>query len=196
MKVNIGPYKNYWGVYQVTKLLNTWFGVSEDLCDDIAVFLKNTWFERVLLFFDKLNKRKIKIHIDPYDAWSLDNTLSLIIAPCLRELKQQKPGAPNVDDEDIPEKILKSFKETEPDITFLKWDYIFDEMIFAFNALEKQALGTEDWEDQFFKMKKDHNDSSLMSPIEFYDPIGHQNMNKKIQNGLRLFGKYYMALWS
>jgi len=42
--------------------------------------------------------RKIKIQIDPWDTWSTDHTLSLIIHPLLVQLQKTKHGSPNVDD--------------------------------------------------------------------------------------------------
>ena len=41
------------------------------------------------------NPRTEKIHIDPWDTWSMDYTLALIILPMLNQLKESKHGAPS-----------------------------------------------------------------------------------------------------
>jgi hypothetical protein len=45
------------------------------------------------------------IKIDKWDTWSMDHTLSPIILPMLKQLKEVKHGAPNVEDEDVPEHL-------------------------------------------------------------------------------------------
>ncbi len=91
--------------------------------------------------------RRIKIHIDSYDVWSLDHTLSLIIAPALKMLKDQQHGYPG---------------DLEPE----QWDEILDKMIFSFNL-----MSLEGW------------------PSSFREEV------EKVQEGLDLFAKYFMALW-
>ena len=53
-------------------------------------------------------ERDKDIVIHPYDTWSMDHTLALIIVPMLKQLKETKHGAPNVDASDVP-MYLKSF---------------------------------------------------------------------------------------
>lgn len=83
-------------------------------------------------------ERKISVKIDPFDTWSMDHTLSLIIHPLLVQLKATTHGAPMVDDEDVPEELRstsapKPEKEYDTDDNFHKrWDWVLDEMIWAF----------------------------------------------------------------
>jgi hypothetical protein len=81
------------------------------------------------------------VKIDRYDTWSMDHTLSPIILPMLKQLKEAKHGAPFVDDEDVPEHLRSTAapaKENEWDTDanhFARWDWAMSEMIFAFGCL-------------------------------------------------------------
>jgi len=83
-------------------------------------------------------EREIKVEIDPYDTWSLYHNLAYIIHPLLIQLKDNKQGAPFVDDEDVPEHLRSTAaapKENEWDtdsLHFVRWDWVLDEMIWAF----------------------------------------------------------------
>ena len=144
------------------------------------------------------------VKIDSYDTWSMDHTLADIILPMLKQLKATKHGAPHTDDDDVPE-YLRSYmaqpKEHEwdtDDLHFMRWDWILDEMIWAF---EQKVDDTS--EDQFF----DHTEVAHLSPKEWlkninenvsktkYDQEGHKAWLDRKSNGFRLFGKYYEALW-
>lgn len=123
-------------------------------------------------------ERKVDIHIDPWDTWSMDYTLSLIIVPLLKQLKETKHGAPIVDVEDTPKELHPPEGEEacgpcgETDVNFFRrWDWIMDEMIWAFNeiATDKSDLFLEGQE------RKDY-------------------INRK-QRAFKLFGKYFEALW-
>lgn len=106
------------------------------------------------------------IHIDQYDTWSMDCTLALIIAPMLKQLKENTHGAPFVDNEDVPEE-LRSESDTLGlgDTHFQKWDWVLDEMIWAFS--------------NYNNIKYEAN-SAIWN---------------RVSNALRLFGKYYPGLW-
>ena len=83
-------------------------------------------------------ERKISIKTDPWDTWSLDHTLSLIIHPLLIQLKNTTHGSPLVDDEDVPEELKSTSappkeKEWDTDDNHHKrWEWVLDEMIWAF----------------------------------------------------------------
>lgn len=131
--------------------------------------------------------RKITIRIDKYDTWSMDHTLAAIIHPMLIQLKETKRGAPNTDDWDVPHGI-KSVnakpKENEWDTDefhFVRWDFIMDEMIHAFEQLKE-----DDWQSKFYS-----GDGESFT----VDEKGLDEEDKRIHNGLRLFGKYYRNLW-
>jgi hypothetical protein len=171
-------------------------------------------------------ERKINIRIDKYDTWNMDHTLGLIILPMLKQVQKNKHGAPNTDDEDVPEEIRSTAaapKENEYDTDeyhFNRWDWIMDEMIWAFT----QIISDDD-EDQFRSgtldtlwqaLDKDHNpigeplpmnSAKTIAGAEFYQMVdgpnhtyqldmdGLKKHTARIQNGTRLFGKYYQGLW-
>jgi hypothetical protein len=173
MKIYIGPYKNWFGPYHCARLLRH-VGCSDDFCDWLATFIPARPFDLI----NRYRKQRIKIKIHAYDTWSMDYTLALIIHPMLLQLKATKHGSPYVDDEDVPESIRSTAagpKEHEWDTDeffFQRWDYVLDEMIFAFSMkLDEDWIGTC-W------ISDDEKDIAT-----------------RIKNGLRLFGKYYGALW-
>jgi hypothetical protein len=160
-------------------------------------------------FLDK-RQQKVKVRIDPWDTWSMDHTLAEIVLPMLIQLKQTKHGAPNVEQEDVPENLragkleleLYAKNGTTDALFFKRWDWVLDEMIFAFNSK------LEDWEDQFHSGEHDilwepveHNGEKMFemqkgpNDTHEWDQEGHCAYQDRINNGFRLFGKYYNALW-
>ena len=134
------------------------------------------WLDRL---FGWNPKQKISVRIDDHDTWSMDHTLAHIILPMLVQLKATKHGAPNVDPKDVP-KELRS-EPAKHDICpthFDKWDWVLDEMIFAFESKHN------DWEEQF------HSGERLNHTFKI-DMKGRKAYQKRISNGFRLFGKYY-----
>jgi hypothetical protein len=128
-------------------------------------------------------EQKVKVHIDKWDTWSMDHTLAPIILPMLIQLKETKNGAPDVDLEDVPEELRPTNKEEwqklynetgdTDDKFFVRWDWVMDEMIYAFDC-------------------KANKDEVYM---RFDDRDEIQKEQDRISNGFRLFGKYYEALW-
>jgi hypothetical protein len=142
----------------------------------------------------------------------MDHTLSPIILPMLKQLKATQHGAGFVDDDDVPEELKSTSappKENEWDTDanhFRRWDYVLDEMIFAFNCKVDDS-----WEDSFrsgvhdlihvpcewdsdgkptmYQMKEGPNNTYKC------DYEGMQMVEVRIQNGFRLFGRYFQNLW-
>lgn len=157
MKVKIGSYPN-WRFYH--HWLHDWFGYTP--------------------------KQKTKIRIDRFDTWSMDSTLAPIILPMLKQLKESKHGAPAVEFKDVPEELMppdaeavkKLYMENgETDENFFKrWDYVLDEMIWAF-----EQKCRDDWMEDYHYNK--------------WDTDGANAHQARMSNGFRLFGKYYESLW-
>lgn len=173
---------------------------------------KVTLLYRFLSWIESKKKRKISVRIDRYDTWGMDDTLGYIIRPMLHQLRATKHGAPQVDIEDVPEHLRPSAKAIEQyntdgttdDLFFKRWDWVLDEMIFAFESLDGGA--NEDWEDQFttgnydFRLKKIAEDgtSQLVHGPDHTaktDWEARHAYAERIANGFRLFGKYYQSLW-
>jgi len=215
MKIFFNGYPNHWlSPYTVMDYAFFWTDWSKCHRDKGIVEDKDfidrpewvePWVNRLAPFCEALQKVRKVIHptiryvkIDRYDTWSMDSTLSYIIHPMLVQLKETKHGAPFTDDDDVP-KELRSWmagpKENDYDTDgnhFKRWDYILDEMIWAF----AQELKDDD-EDEFF----DHSESSgiedwkeNISKIKV-DYAGLEAHQKRKANGFRLFGKYYQNLW-
>ena len=157
---------------------------------------------------DGEEERKISVEIDYYDAWSLDHTLAMIIAPALKVLQEQKQGSPFVDDEDVPDDLKSTAappKENEWDTDdnhHKRWDYVLSEMIWAFTEY------TTDWEDQFHSGEIDmqfkeveyggetmHEMVRGPKDTHVFDKEGYGKHYARIMNGIRLFAKYYGGLW-
>jgi hypothetical protein len=162
--------------------------------DDSVQYLLNTTVNRIQI----KRKRKVYVKVDPWDAWSGSNTLALIILPLLKRIKQDKQGAPSVSNEDAP-KELQSQSESTYEIDknwFVRWDYVLDEMIWTF-----EHLAMEDWTDLCYEGVFD---AELTSEGFVYGPNHtskfnkekHQELKARIDNGLRLFGKYFENLYS
>ena len=182
MKVRIGKYRSWIGPYQLADMLQ-YVGLSEDRCHAIGEWLAETWLNTACEWLDSKKNRAVKIHIDDYDVWSMDSTLAYIILPMLKKLEQMKHGSPITDDADVPEAVRSTAapaKKNEwdtDDFFFQRWDFILSEMIWAFEQIHPD----NDWEDQYF------------TPT--FNMEGHDKHNQRIENGLRLFGKYFRALW-
>jgi len=134
----------------------------------------------------------------------------------LKQLQSEKHGAPFVDDEDVPEELKSTSappKENEYDTDanhFKRWDYVLNEMIFAF-----EHKVDDSWEDDYrsgehdilwVPVDKDGNEvpkgehkfmQMSKGPKDTYecDYDGMEIVHKRMKNGFRLFGKYYEGLW-
>ena len=244
MRVKIGPYPNDW--WNTSRFWRWWLKWHHkvDSYWQLEEEDHDKWDHRVEKFLDwwqdvlnatvnkivKHRKRKIKVRIDRYDTWSMDNTLAYIVLPMLKQLKETKHGSPYVDDEDLPPELRltkreknvhdnghwnKKLKATEEEIDAAskkfhsQWDWVMNEMIFAF---ESRMF---DWEDQFtsgtmemisvpvdaqgnevpregakwFRCDRGPNDTYKI------DWDARKAYADRIQNGFRLFGKYYQSLW-
>lgn len=216
MKVKIGPYVPHVGPYQIAEKLVFWdnekFSDRDTLADKLGEKLSNLeWLNRLCSWVYSKRSRTVKVRVDNWDTWNADHTLALIILPVLKNIKEGKHGAPNVDDDDVPEELRSTSapEQTEEekncghtdDNWFRRWDYVVDEMIWAF---EQHA--DPDWESQFYSGKVDTDfvkvegtDYSEMryGPNHTFE-VDREGMNKhreRMSNGRRLFAKYYESLW-
>jgi hypothetical protein len=230
MRVKIGKYTNDIGPYQIAEALCFWvrkekdeygFPKTKDWVHNFGTWLaggedRDSLLHKFCLWIESKRTRTIRVKIDRWDTWSMDHTLSYIVLPMLKQLKETKHGAPFVDDEDVPEHLRSTTaepKENEYDTDsnhFLRWDWIMDEMIFAF-----ECELDDSWEDAFrsgnfdtvwLPVDRDGNpvpeeDAKLYQmadgPNHTYqcDYEGMKVVQARISNGFRLFGVYYQGLW-
>jgi len=129
MKIKIGPYRDWFGPYQLADLLCFWvkdvedehgFKDKPDWVHDFGEFLAHgsvrskerkthkfmderagTWLYDFLSWIHSKQHRQLDIQIDKYDTWCMDNTLAHIIVPMLKQLREDTHGYPSdfIDDE-------------------------------------------------------------------------------------------------
>ena len=165
-------------------------------------------------------KRRIDIQIDPFDTWSLDHTLATIILPALIQLKNTKHGVPGgLTDRvggDFDNNLVFDFIKEDDAEVFNQlcdsWDDVLDKMIWSFLQLSIE----DDYDNKYHhgKMETDwvESDYTYTDPItgkiektyqmvdknpeeHWFDQIGSQEHEKRIQEGLELFGKHFRDLW-
>ena len=219
MKAYIGPYRDR--ISGPLKLQDWYFAKRVGKFNFDYSEKDYTWYDCVVVkvtdaMMDVLNKtinkyldkneRKIKIHIDDYDVWGADHTIALVVHPILLKLKSKKHGSSSVSLEDVPEHL----HPTEPlenawdidDKHHERWAWVLDEMIWAFEQCAKDDKGDEQfWSgDVDFKFDKEE-DSELYRMVHGpnhtfkVDEVARKAHYARIDNGLRLFAKYYFALW-
>ena len=192
MKVYIGPYVDRWVSYVHDHYMRNKYGYNdwpetqtrfENFLEKLEDVLQWIYNHTVNLYIDS-KERNIKIRIDRYDTWSMDDTLALIILPMLKQLKETKHGAPAVEFKDVPEELhppegqtSKLYTHGETDDNYYKrWDYVLDEMVWAF-----EQKCRDDWMEDYHYNK--------------WDTDGANAHQARMSNGFRLFGKYYENLW-
>jgi len=225
MKVNIGPYpydlipvRKWETRYEMFRSKThafldedeyTWydkivFGFFDKLTD--LVWPINSWARN--------RKRKVKVHIDGYDVWSADHTIALVIYPLLLKLKEIKHGSCPVDFEDVPEQFHPT-EEAGPDNGYTdntihdRWEWVLNEIIWAFEQCthpdnnDAQFYHNSDQLGMVFNKTDDAGYSTIgfdyqkdpSKPKYWVDEKGRKDHYKRINNGLRLFAKYYFGLW-
>lgn len=213
MKVVIGKYKNWVGPYQIAEALCFW---AKPELDEIGMKSKPDWVHKfgtwlsenkdgsdstllkVCQWIESKRSRQVYVRIDKYDTWSMDHTLALIVYPMLKQLHAAKHGAPWVQDEDVPDNLKSTSaepKENDYDTDsnhFLRWDYVLEEMIWAF---EQQV--SDDGESQFFNHGTKVAGETFQDSMDRIkvDEVGLKAYQERKKNAFRLFGKYYEALW-
>lgn len=245
MRVYINNYKNHWvSPYKILDYIFFWtdwskcsrnWSLKETLENEDRVLKGekskyvehpqwvDVWSERLLPIskaiqwvWDKVDRKINYVKIDRWDTWSMDHTLSYIILPMLKQLRETTHGSPFVDDEDVPDELKSTSappKENEWDTDgnhHKRWMYVLNEMIFAFERKVDDSWednfrsGEIDWvsvpidkdgnevpkgEHLYYKMKEGPNHTYECD----YDAIAI--VHKRMENGFRLFGRYYSGLW-
>lgn len=109
------------------------------------------------------------IEIERCDCFDCFTTLAFIIHPTLVKFKECGGGSGYIENADVPEELW-SENENPIDVDEhwdARWQFVLDEMIWAFDQIKTYYF---------------HYDSD-------------KEKLARIDNGLRLFGKYYTNLW-
>ena len=205
MKVTIGGYPNRLICNIHSNHMNKKYGIvnwpdNQDYEDHVIEVIDDgvqTVYDWVnWLWFDR-RTQTVKVRIDRWDTWSMDDTLAPIILPMLVQLKETKHGAPIVDDEDVPKELKSTSaepKEKDWDTDsnhFKRWDWVMDEMIWAF-----EQKCRDDWMDDYYgDYVEDQKNGSMAGSFEWIDNKGRDAHQKRMSNGFKLFGKYFENLW-
>ena len=192
MKIKIGPYPNRWMSNIHTRYMNKKYGYVdwpteytrfEQFLEKFEDLMQTIYNCTINLFLDR-RERKVKIHIDRWDTWSMDHTLAHIVLPMLKQLKATKHGAPWVAVTDVPKELRPTKKQlmdyqkdgtTDPKF-FERWNWVLDEMIYAFDC------------------KANKDDVYMRFDIKT-ERAAMDAEQERISNGFRLFGRYYENLW-
>ena len=203
MKISIRNYPNRWISNVHTRYMDRKYGYvdwpvygsskglgpgkhqpfKEAFLEKLEDILQTIYNCTINLFLDR-RMQKVKVHIDRWDTWSMDHTLAPIILPMLKQLKETKHGAPYVENVDVPKELRMNVHQklaykkdgTTDEKFFERWDWILDEMIWAF-----EQKCRDDWMSDY-----DYNK---------WDSEGANAHQERMTNGFRLFGRYYESLW-
>ena len=217
MKVYLGPHRDWIGPYQIAEMLCFWV---REVPDELGIMSKpdwvhnfgtwlaedrhgeDSWLARACEWLQARKKRRTWVHIDNYDVWGMDHTLALIIHPMLLKLKTQKHGYGWVDNADVPREMRSSASGARRGLKN-KWDWdnyaevryewMLNELIWTF----EQLIDDNDGESQFYDHTERNKEKDFNRSIQKLrvDRAGLEAHHKRIENGLRLFGKYFRTLW-
>ena len=174
MKVYMGPYTNRW----TTQRFENWYirikygnkqvpyfnGVDLVGIEDVGDLEDGDWLDRSVqkisdIWQDLLNltvnqiidemDRRVKVRIDPYDTWSMDHSLALIILPMLKQLRKSAHSSGRVDDDDVPEELrstmVPAVEDYDIDDNYHKrWQWALGEMIWAFTQILDDVCTSSD----------------------------------------------------
>jgi len=212
MKAYIGPYRHRWATYNVLHKYYTWRHdkwqpEDLDMLDKAVKAILDGWNNTVCRLVNKVwadRDRNIYIHIDRWDIWNVDETIAHLVFPLLLKLRATQHGAAFVADEDVPLELRST--EAPPkehdwdtdDNWFKRWDWVLNEIIWTmgtfihgvsgqfYHHISKDAEVPEGW--KWLNGLGKH-------PGFWLDKPGEEAYHARIDNGLRLFGKYYRSLW-
>ena len=217
MKVFLGKHRSWIGPYQIASALCFWarpvkdelgYENEPDWVHDFGTWLaedrngNDSWLCKFCNWVQEHKKRRTWVHIDNYDVWSMDHTLALIIHPLLLRLKTQKHGYGMIDNKDVPPELRSTAPGARKGLKN-KWDWdnyaearyswMLDELIWTFEQLADE----DDGESQFYDHTESNKEKDFAKSMKKLrvDRAGLEAHQKRIENGLRLFGKYFRTLW-
>lgn len=163
-------------------------------------------------------KRNINVEIEDFDTFDCFYTLSYIILPMLLQFKNNMHGVPNSFTQETASGQLSLFEETKEESdqwfeqNYLEWEKTVDKMIWSF-----QQILFDNYTDKYHHGKPNYNfletKMKVTNPVtgklektyelvdsnpndHWYDYIGHELHDERIQEGLDLFAKYFRSLWN
>jgi len=215
MKIYKNNYRDHWlSPYTILEKVFFWREIDYD--ETLIDRLKNVlmpFCTALHKFLDIVHPKIDYVKIDKWDTWNMDSTLSPIILQMLKQLNASKHGAPYVDNEDVPEELRSTStpaKENEWDIDdnhFKRWNWVLAQMIWSFEQLNSDDSDIGQFSTGVCDVKhvasawdadgKPTLYTTVNGPNHTlkFDSEGYTAHSNKIAVGLKLFGKYYRALW-
>jgi hypothetical protein len=149
-------------------------------------------------------ERKVSVRVDPWDSWSADDTLALVIIPVIKQFREQEElndGFPHTDPDDGPPEFLSDGEWSQA-----RWYWILDEMIWAFENISDDQVesfysGVDDWQMQEMPgtayLPDGPHYHSVPGPnhTRKFDQAGYEAHEQRVRHGTYLFGKYFKNLW-
>lgn len=118
----------------------------------------------------KYKKERLKYGFDPSECWSLYSTIAKFIYPRLKFFRDNLSGTPIFNyDNGIP--IEEGMKQ---------WEEILDKMLYSFDMIAYKD-DTCKYDEIYYKLKSKKE---------------REKIDKKIQEGLGLFAKWFQSLWN
>lgn len=148
--------------------------------------------------------KKCDVQVEYADEWSADWTIATMVLPLLKKVKENKQGAPFVEDVHVPEHLRSTNappKENDCDILdanyFKRWDYVLDEILFAMQEIANHYEN----EPQMFMWPEENEHLPVMEQMRWaIKSPGAEEAFKayhaRVKNGCVLFGTYFQSLWT
>ena len=141
----------------------------------------------------EFKKQRIERGFDDTECWELYNTIASFVLPRLKRFSESTHGYPAT--KDIP--------------TFKKWKEIINKMIYAFDHIVHEEEYDTEYQQRnnvdflkMYKFEKQSDGSAISVQTPEYDEQALNNYRneqmenmKKVEEGLHLFGKYFLYLW-
>lgn len=208
MKVNIGPYPQWWGPHQIAQLVfgnpdkhgyDTSEGWRARAAEGLGNWLERTPIADLCSWIHARRRRRVSVKIHRYDTWNMDTTLRLIIHPMLVQLQATKQGSGLIDDCDVPEHL----RSTQPgardgceswdldNLVHQRYEWVLDELIWVFGH------DSESTERRFFDHSAVDDTACISQQIQQIqvDREGLDAYHARKRNAYMLFGKYYETFW-
>ena len=149
----------------------------------------------------------VKVVVNDWDTWDASMTIAQIAYPLLSRFEtilkdpDSVAGSPQVDDEDVPEELRRptDFDGSGGDVDdnwHARWHYVVGEIVLAMKCCQDWT-----WEEEYRSGSLKIDFIEEEGVLEFDDSDHHvdeeglEAMRARVDNGLRLFGKYFRALW-
>jgi len=206
MIVKTWPYKKHRHSGNLELFFEEKLGFSEKASERIC--LPYHYWCQMLNFIEGLilpSNDKNFVKLAKYDTWNMDNTLAYIIVPMLEQLQKTKVGSPLVDDEDVPEHLRSTNSDPKKadgncdELFHKRWEWVIEEMIWVFTEIRDGAY-EEYLYDTYPLSRKILDDGKIT--VETSEETNYKTLrealsalNSRLENGTKLFGKYYRALW-